>query len=198
MSKFWNERYASEEYIYGVTPNDFFKKTIDQLSHNGKALFLAEGEGRNAVYAAKLGYQTVAVDYSNSGKEKALLLAKANNVMLDYIISPMEQFDFSTASYEIIVLIYAHMPSATRKAIHKQCVHALKPDGKIILEAFNKKQLANKSGGPKNIDMLYSLEELKNDFEGLHVELGEETTTHLNEGSYHNGDADIVRIIARK
>lgn len=198
MKEFWNERFASGEYIYGVTPNAFYKSIIDKLSHNGKALFLAEGEGRNAVYAAQLGYDVTAIDFSTSGKEKAMKLAQKANVNIDYIISSMEQFDFTASTYDLIVLIYAHMTSETRSSIHNKCVKALSPGGKIILEAFNKKQLDNSSGGPKNEDMLYNIGELKCDFNGLNIELAEDTHTHLKEGSFHTGHADIIRIIASK
>lgn len=198
MKEFWDERFAAEEYIYGITPNNFYKSIVDQLSNSGKALFLAEGEGRNAVYAAKLGYDVTAIDFSESGKSKALKLANKFGVDINYIISDITQFNYEPSSYDLVVLTYAHMPSKIRESVHQKCIKALKPGGKIILEAFNKEQIHNNSGGPKNIDMLYDLNDLKTDFKDLQLELAEETTTHLEEGAFHVGKAEIVRVIARK
>ena len=94
MSKdFWNSRYSEKEFAYGTDPNEFFKEQIDKIIP-GRAIFLGEGEGRNAVYAAKLGWQVDAVDFSSSAKDKALKLAKENNVKINYVVSDLNDYDF--------------------------------------------------------------------------------------------------------
>ena len=97
-----------------------------------------------------------------------------------------------------MAFIYAHFPPAIRKQIHQKAIHWLKPGGKIIIEAFHPNQLQNNSGGPKELSMLYTEEMIKEDFEGLEIEILQTSQTTLNEGKYHEGRADIVRFIAVK
>jgi hypothetical protein len=89
------------------------------------------------------------------------------------------------------------MPSIERSIIHKQIRESLKPGGVIILEAFHKQQLGYASGGPKDIDMLYTEDDIASDFEGLHIILLEKSKINLQEGTFHSGDAVVVRILAK-
>ena len=81
---FWNERYSSDEYVYGTEPNQFFKEQIQKINPSGRLLLPGEGEGRNAVFAAKLGWNVDAFDQSSVAKMKAETLAKLNNVKINY------------------------------------------------------------------------------------------------------------------
>lgn len=197
MSKFWNKRYASEEYIYGVDPNHFLKESLDDLKP-GDILFPAEGEGRNAVYAAIQGWNVSAFDISSEGKEKAIKLASDNNVSIDYTVVGFGEFDAKPESYDAIALIYAHVPAVDREAYFQKCVAWLKPGGSLILEGFSKKQLGLNSGGPKSLEMLFSLEELKTELKGLTFDERIETKIILSEGAYHQGQGEVVRVIATK
>lgn len=198
MKEFWDERFASEAYVYGTEPNVFLREQLVTLPTKGKALFLAEGEGRNAVYAAQKGWQTTAVDISEKGREKALKLASQKQVSIDYQISLLEDFNFEANKYDLIVLIYAHMPPANRVTIHKKCCEALNKGGYLLLEGFDKKQLGNKSGGPQNINLLYDLSSIKEDFSTLDLKIAESLSVQLNEGEFHKGEADIIRLLAKK
>ncbi len=197
MKEFWNERYAAKEYIYGKEPNGFFKEMIDDLPP-GKILLPAEGEGRNAIYAAKKGWSVSAFDQSSEGRQKALRLAEENNVSIEYTIDSFEYFTANEGSYDVIALIYSHVVPTIRNVFHKSLKRYLKKNGIILLEAFNKKQINNNSGGPKNIDMLFSVEMLKADFYGLKIELLEEYEKEVNESEAHFGKAEIIRLIAKK
>jgi len=195
--RFWNERYAADEYVYGKSPNLFFKEEIDKLKP-GNLLTLAEGEGRNGVYAAVNGWQVTAVDYSDEGRKKALKLAEENNVSLTYYLSSIEGFDFSTNHFDAVSLIYAHFKPEVRSLIHRNAMKSLRKEGRLFIEAFNKKQINRETGGPKNIDMLYDMDELRNDFDDSKIIHAEELTTHIQEGKYHSGVADIIRFIVEK
>ncbi|MDP4283966.1 MAG: class I SAM-dependent methyltransferase [Bacteroidota bacterium] len=197
MKKFWDERYAEKEFIYGKEPNEFFKARLAELKP-GKLLLPCEGEGRNAVYAATQQWEVDALDQSEKGKEKCIQLAKENQVSVNYQISDVAEFDFRETKYDAIALIYAHFPPDIRKNIHEKCVKALKPGGVIILEAFNPLQLKNSSGGPKDETLLYTIPMLKNDFTDLKIKYLENLTTNLKEGNYHSGEANIIRLIAIK
>ena len=190
--EFWNNRYSEQGFAYGDAPNEYYKQEIDKLKP-GKLLLPGEGEGRNAVYAAKKGWVVTALDFSEAGKEKALKLAKENNVTINYIITPVEEYVFPENEFDAIALIFVHFAPVLRKKIHKSLVKALKKGGTVIIEAFSKAQLNNNSGGPKDIDSLYSIEDFKNDFNGLTTEKLTEERTELSEGSYHKGSADVIR-----
>lgn len=200
--EFWDERYANEEFVYGKLPNKYFKEKIDELSV-GKALFAAEGEGRNAVYAATLGWEVTAFDQSLSAKKKAILLAENNQVTIDYLVSDLDNFNYESASFDVLVLIFAHFPEEKRRIYHRQLTQTIKNGGYIILEAFSKNHMQNqkenpKVGGPKNIDMLYDLDEIKEDFQNFEFLEAYETETELNEGEHHKGKGSVIRILAKK
>jgi len=194
---FWNERYATDDYVYGRSPNHFFKEQIDSLEP-GYLLTLAEGEGRNGVYAAELGWKVTAVDYSAEGRKKALELAGERDVQLTYHIKRVEEFAYPANHFDAVSLIYAHFPPDIRRQVHRKAMESLKDGGRLILEAFHKKQINRNTGGPKDTAMLYSLDELEQDFEEWQVEYSEALTAHIDEGQYHTGEADIVRMVVGK
>lgn len=194
---FWNDRYASDEYIYGKEPNAFLAQQLSKLDP-GNLLLPAEGEGRNAVFAARQGWQVHAIDQSEEGKKKCLKLANQFGVTIDYSVEDIQKADFQQEKYDVIALIYAHFPAKWRKAVHQNLVKALKPGGVLMLEAFNPQQMGNSSGGPKDKSMLYDVKMLEADFSELDVKLLEELTTDLEEGEYHYGKANVVRLVAIK
>jgi len=166
MSDIWNTRYTSKEYIYGSLPNEYFKLKFDKLPA-GKLFLPAEGEGRNAVYAAKLGWKILAVDSSEVGKEKALKLASENKVDILYDISDFVSYQYPVNVYDAAGIIFALFPSETRTLVYKAIAGPIKKGGIIILETFSKKQFGKTSGEPQNLDMLNSIDELKSDFTGF-------------------------------
>ncbi|MDD5185864.1 MAG: class I SAM-dependent methyltransferase [Paludibacter sp.] len=195
MEDIWNQRYAQEEYVYGVNPNEFYKEELSKLQP-GKILFPAEGEGRNAVYAAIKGWDVVAFDSSEEAKKKAEKLAEKNNVRLNYQTASIEEFEYDENSFDAIVLIYVH--TMNREQNHQKLLRMLKPGGVIILEGFSKEQLMNNSGGPRNSEMLFSEEELTRDFNDLKEKQITKTETELNEGQLHKGKASVIRLLGIK
>ena len=133
MKQIWNKRYASNEYAYGIEPNVFFKEKIDNMKP-GRILLPAEGEGRNAVYAAKLGWEVYAFDFSSAARDKAQKLSKKNNVDIVYNIHELKDADYEQESFDIVALIYAHSPN--RKENHQHLMKFLKPGGLLIIEEF--------------------------------------------------------------
>jgi SAM-dependent methyltransferase len=193
---FWNERFGKEEFIYGTEPNIFFKEQLDKLE-TGTLLLPAEGEGRNAVYAATQGWEVSAFDISEQGREKAMLLAKQHKVNINYEIVSVLDYT-SHKQFDVIAFCYTHFPIDIRKTAHKQMLQLLKKGGTIIFEAFAKAQLNNDSGGPKNEAMLFSLDEVKQEFTRLDFKTLEEKTIELSEGNYHKGKAQVIRFIGVK
>ncbi|MDX1286064.1 MAG: class I SAM-dependent methyltransferase [Draconibacterium sp.] len=197
MNDFWNQRYKTKEYAYGELPNLYFKKELEKLIP-GIILLPGEGEGRNAVFAASKGWDVTAFDPSTEGRKKALLLAENHNVKINYLIESYETADFNKDSFDCIGLIYTHMSLEKRKEYHRKLLSFLNPGGILILEGFSKQQINKNTGGPRNIEMLFSKDELLDDFSGLKDIKIEERDTRLNEGSFHQGVASVIRLVGTK
>lgn len=197
MKQQWNDRFKSEEYVYGTEPNEFFKESISKIKP-GRLLLLGEGEGRNGVYAAKNGWTVDAFDWSESAKIKALKLARANNCLIDYKVEDLANLIFHFNMYDAVGLIFLHLEEDLRESIHTKVINTLKPGGKVILESYAKEQLNYSSGGPKSSELLYSLEDIVTDFNLLNYELLTKEKVILNEGELHKGEAMVIRMIGVK
>lgn len=203
MKEFWDERFSQEAYVYGEEPNVWYAEQIKNMPVGKKALFPAEGEGRNGVYAAQLGWEVTAVDISEAGKEKALQLAQKKSVYIDYQLGSVVDHDFGKDQFDLIVLIFAHFPPAFRAKVHQQFVHALRPGGMLLMEAFHKENLPYKLenpsiGGPGEESLLYDEALLLEEFKDLSIEYLEKKEVQLKEGEFHKGMGMVIRLIAKK
>ena len=197
MQNQWDERYARQEYIYGTEPNKFLKEQLFLLKP-GRILFPAEGEGRNAVFAASLGWETDAFDQSVEGQKKALKLATHKGVTINYYIQSLNDWNPEPDQYDCIALIFVHLPDGLRQQVHNAVVRALKPGGILLLEAFTLNQLPRTSGGPKTAELLFLEEQITSDFKDLKFTTFAETQSMLNEGPLHQGLADVFQLTAIK
>jgi SAM-dependent methyltransferase len=196
-ASFWDEKFKREDYLYGENPNQYFAQKLAELTPSA-LLLPGEGEGRNALFAAKAGWQVIALDQSAEGRKKALALAHVHKVSLEYYLVDITAAELKDSYFEAIGLIYIHLPQYLRRAWHRKLLDALKPGGYLILEGFSKSQLGKSSGGPKDLSMLFDLKELVEDFKSLEIIEATERIVTLDEGLGHNGDASVVRIYARK
>ena len=183
-------------YSYGKAPNEFFAEQLSELP-KGKILLPAEGEGRNAVYAAVKGWQVKAFDFSEEGRKKALDLASNYDVLIDYELAEASQFK-SEDSFDVVAMIFAHFAGEERTNLFKKLETLLAPGGYLIMEVFSKNQLGRDSGGPKDLELLYSKEELKALFPRLDFIILEEAKVELDEGQHHQGEAAVIRALAQK
>jgi len=197
MKEQWDERYAAQEYIYGTKPNEWFASKLGQLIA-GSLLLPAEGEGRNAVFAARGKWRVSAFDQSAEARKKALTLATENGVTIDYQLGDLLSFTPTAVSYDALALIFVHMPEEIRATVHSRLMAMLKPGGHLIFEAFSKEQLNYRTGGPKTESLLYEKADIATDFAPLRLIEFTQTITHLNEGPLHNGDASVIRLFAQK
>jgi len=198
----WDQRYAEEEFAYGEQPNNFLQQQLSLLKP-GKILFPAEGEGRNAVFAAGLGWAVSAFDISIEGQKKALKLAEKKQVTIDYQVGELQELNYTADQFDVIALIYAHFPANIKSLVHQTLDKYLNTGGLIIFEAFSKSHLNylakdEKMGGPRDIESLFSLEEIKTDFNNYEILELLETEIHLNEGPYHSGQGSVIRFVGRK
>jgi hypothetical protein len=193
---FWDQLYTENETVYGLEPNRFFQSFID--THKpGSLLLPAEGEGRNALYAASKGWQVDAFDYSPVAREKALKQAIELGVHINYWTARAEDYK-ATKRYDAAALIYVHLPGAVRKRFHQQLYGSLKSGGYMVLEAFAPEQLHNTSGGPKDPALLYDAPTICTDFQFLHMLSCGQKTIQLAEGSFHQGKADVFQRVGQK
>lgn len=195
----WDKRYSNEEFAYGTEPNDFLKSEFSTIPSGGKVLCLAEGEGRNAVFLAKQGYDVTAVDQSPVGLVKAKNLAAQNGVSINTVVANLDDYALGENNWDGIVSIAAHVPPMLRKQLHLNVVKALKQDGVFILEGYTERQLEMDGvGGPPNKELLLSLSELNEELTGLSFNIAHEIDRHISEGKFHQGESAVVQIIARK
>ncbi len=197
MEQFWNERYGAEAYAYGTKPNQFLFENLASLP-KGKLLFAAEGEGRNAVFAAQNGFHVDAFDTSEKGKIKADLLATEKKVQINYQVGKLDDLGYQSNTFDGLVLIYAHFDDSIRASMHNKLIDLVKPGGTILFEAFNKDQIQYPSGGPKKLAMLFDIEEVKNEFNNCDFSFLTSEIIELSEGEFHQGKGSVIRFIATK
>lgn len=192
----WNERYAVEDYVYGTEPNAFLVEQAERLID--PILSLAEGEGRNAVFLASLGFQVHGVDGSEVGLAKAQKLAHARGVEIQTEVADLGVFEPEANRYGSVVSIFAHLPSAIRQRLYPLVENCLKPGGILLLEAYSEDQLRRDTGGPKNLDLLMSRAKIEQEFPNLEPILLHELERDVSEGIHHTGVASVVQFIGRK
>ena len=192
---FWNKRYANRDFLYGTEPNSFLAEHCHLL--NGPVLSLSEGEGRNAVFLASRGLDVIGVDISSVALEKAQTLAKSRGVEIKTVVADLATFEPEKNHYGSVISISAHLPSRVRKRLYPLIERSLKRDGVVVLEAFSENQLSRSTGGPKDGDMLMSVEKLEREFPNLEPVLLREVEREVSEGAGHTGIASVVQFIGR-
>jgi SAM-dependent methyltransferase len=193
----WNDRYSEPGYAYGTEPNSYLVSVVRKIPM-GRVLSLAEGEGRNAVYLASLGFDVTAVDSSTVGLTKARKLAADRGVSLTVLAEDLAEFSIEPEDWDGIVSIFCHLPRALRESLHRRVVKGLKPGGVFILEAFTPHQLSFGTGGPKDPDRLVTLDALRHELEGLTLVHAAELEREVMEGRYHTGPSAVVQVVGLK
>jgi cyclopropane fatty-acyl-phospholipid synthase-like methyltransferase len=199
---FWDARYGKKEYVYGEEPNKYLAEKLAGVTP-GKILFPADGEGRNSVYAATLGWEASAFDQSAEGKRKAEQLAAKNGVTINYKVAGLPGVEYTAEEFDAVVLIFAHFPDTEKPLFLAQLSSYLKPGGLVIFEAYSKEHIKFNSvnpsvGGPGDARLLYSKEQLAEIFKNYDVLELEEKEVEIWEGSFHGGLSAVVRFVGRK
>ena len=190
----WDERYDRKMYIYGKEPAAFLKHKIGGLK-KGKALVLAMGEGRNAVYLAQNGFDVTGVDISDIAIEKCNKLAEERNTTVNAVVADLTNYDMGEAQFDLVTKFYYYEPS-----IFPRIIDTLKPGGMFILEQFSIDHLKYRETsrfGPRNPGYLIKPNELLDHFKSLRILYYEDTVVELDEGM-HKGTAAVIRLIAQK
>lgn len=194
----WNQRFSSAEYVYGFEPNDFLREQYSAFPKGGRVLCVGDGEGRNGVFLAQQGLAVTSVDYAEAGLEKAQRLAKERGAALETVHADLATLAIEEGAYAGIVSIFCHLPPSIRRAVHQKLARSLAPGGRLVLEAYRHEQLRFGTGGPKDLALLYRLEDLREDFEGLHFLIARNVEREVVEGKLHTGLAATVQIVASR
>lgn len=188
----WDEEYNTNDYIFGREPNDFLKDRYSSIPL-GKVLCLAEGEGRNSVFLAKLGYDVTGVDTSRVGLEKAQKLASEHGVTVELICADLTTFDLGEKQWDGIVSIFCHFPEIQRRDLYARIEKALKPTGTLLIESYTPNQLNYKTGGPPVAEMMTSKATLEKELPNIKFSHLMELERVVAEGRNHSGLGSVVQ-----
>lgn len=193
----WNQRFAEEGYLFGEAPNRFLAERAAAL-RPGRALCVADGEGRNGVWLAEHGWQVVSLDFSDVAQRKAADLAAKRRVKLDLVQADVHHWDYPLEAFDLVADIFSQFSApADRTRKWAGMTRALRPGGHLILQGYAPDQLRHGTGGPKDVAQLYTEDLLRSafaKFEILHLE-GIETV--LDEGPGHSGPSALIGMVAR-
>ncbi|MGD0982545.1 MAG: class I SAM-dependent methyltransferase [Acidimicrobiales bacterium] len=189
----WDERYATEELIWKADPNRFLVEELDALPP-GRALDLACGEGRNAVWLASKGWRVTGVDFSRAGLAKARRLAADSGVGVTWVEADVVEWQPEDASFDVVAVMYLHLPAGQRRRALAHAAAALAPEGILLVVGHDTSNLLEGTGGPQDPEVLFSPEEIARDLPGLRVERAERVTrTVVSEA----GEATAIDALVR-
>lgn len=194
----WDERFSQPGFFYGIEPNDFLREEAHLFKSRGKILCLGEGEGRNAVYLAKQGFDVTAVDWSSKAFDKLLLLAKENKVEVEKVVSDLADFSLGESQWDGIVSIWCHLEKDLWNKLYQRIQLGLKAGGLFLLEHYTPRQLQFKTGGPQTEELLTTLADLQKGLESFEVLVGQEIVRDIKEGQGHRGKSAVVQFLGRK
>jgi SAM-dependent methyltransferase len=198
----WDERYAASELVWSGTPNQFVAEELDDLPP-GRALDLAAGEGRNALWLAGRGWQVTAVDFSQVGLDKGRALARRHGLDVRWVCADVLTYDPGAGSYDLAVLAYLQLAADQRRTAVRSAFGALRPGGTFLLVAHDSTNLTEGTGGPSDASVLFTAEEVLADLDGerFDVQRAERVARVVRPDEAHRGDPDrtaydaLVRLI---
>ncbi|RVW09356.1 class I SAM-dependent methyltransferase [Prescottella agglutinans] len=167
----WDERYSQAEMVWGTPPNPVVVEYATSLPA-GRALDLACGEGRHALWLATRGWRTTGVDFSSVAIEKARQIAtqapRSVRERLDYVVDDITSPDAldDPQGYDLVLMIFVHLERTQRRALVSHVIDALKPEGILMILGHDAINLTQGVGGPPDPEILYTPEDLKDDLDG--------------------------------
>ena len=190
----WDKRYAAVENLWAVRPNRFLVAEVSELEP-GRALDLACGEGQNAIWLASLGWDVTGVDYSEVAIAKARARAEREGVEAAFACADLAEYEPERGAYDLVVVLYLHVPSAQRGSVHAKAAEALAPGGTFLLLGHDLANLTEGVGGPSDPDLLYTADEIAAELPGLEIE---KATTVLRDVDGEERDAIDTIVRARR
>ena len=194
----WQDRYSTPDYRFGKAPNEFLVQCKPLLPRTGKALAVADGEGRNGVWLAKQGLDVLSIDFAPAAQAKARALAAENNVDIVFEQADVHAWPYPDDTFDVVAEIFTQFSTpAERERKWAGMRRALKRGGLLIVQGYTPKQLQYGTGGPKQIEHLYTRDMLERAFSDL-ADVMVEEERELQEGAGHSGMSAIIGVTARK
>jgi len=195
----WESRYSVPEFIFGKEPNYFLQSSRGLLPVSGKALAIADGEGRNGVWLAEQGLDVVCLDFAESAQLKATSLAKERGVKIDLVRADIHSWNYPPDTFDVVIDIFTQFSSPAERIKKWRGIHnTLKPGGLFILQGYTPRQLQYNTGGPKKIENLYTRQLLEEAFGDFHDVRIVEEDRDMREGPAHSGMSAVIGLTARK
>ena len=195
----WNARFQGEDYLFGTAPNQFLAAQAHRLRPGQRALAIADGEGRNGVFLAKRGLKALSVDFSPVALAKARQLAAREGVELDTVCADFAHWQWESGRFDVVVGVFIQFADATlRSRIFQGIRTTLKPGGLVVIQGYRPEQLRYGTGGPKEVDHLYTAAMMRQAFDGFAILHLAEHDDIVREGSGHNGMSALIDLVARK
>jgi cyclopropane fatty-acyl-phospholipid synthase-like methyltransferase len=195
----WDERYASEDYLFGTEPNEFLVSQRHLLKPGMSCLAVADGEGRNGVWLAQQGLQVLSVEASAVALEKAKKLAQQRGVAIDFEQADLAHWQWGENRFDVVAAIFIQFaPPALREQMFAGIRRCLKPGGLLLLQGYTPRQLEYKTGGPPVAENMYTEALLRNAFGDMQIMHLREHDDHIGEGAGHSGMSALIDLVARK
>jgi SAM-dependent methyltransferase len=186
----WNRRHGKSGQLFGVDPNRFLVAEVDGLAP-GRALDLACGAGRNAVWLAEQGWQVTGVDFSDVAIDNARRLAGDRGVAVEWLVADLGEWEPAANAFDLVVVLYLHLPAEERRPIMRRAAAALAGGGTILVVGHHSANIAEGTGGPQDARVLFTAEDIAADLEGLDVEKAERVLRPVE------GERDAVDALVR-
>jgi SAM-dependent methyltransferase len=195
----WQARFAGDDYRFGTEPNAFLKSHAHLLREGAAALAIADGEGRNGVFLAERGLDVLSIDFSPNAQVKARKLARERGVALRVEQADIIQWAWPEAAFDVVAAIFFQFAAPPqRDKIFSGIRRSLKPGGLLLLEGYRPKQLEYKTGGPSQVENLYTSELLEKSFAGFASLDIREYDAEIHEGAGHGGISALIDLVGRK
>jgi SAM-dependent methyltransferase len=164
----WNDRYAGTQLVWTAQPNRFVVAELEALPP-GRALDLACGEGRNAVWLAERGWRVTGVDFSDVALAKARRLAAARGVEVEWADLDVRTWEPDPGTFDLVVVLYLQLPEHERRPVHARAAAAVAPGGTLLVVAHHAANPAEGHGGPQNPDVLFTEDDVAQDVAPLRI-----------------------------
>jgi SAM-dependent methyltransferase len=195
----WDQRYDRPDYLFGEEPNAFLARQAELVKRHKQALAVADGEGRNGVWLAEQGLQVTSIDASAIALAKAERLAARKHVSVTAQRIDIADYDWPAERFDLVVAIFIQFaPPALRDEIFAGIIRALAPGGTLLLQGYRPEQLAYGTGGPQQVEQLYTEALLRDRFAELDIISLACHDSELQEGAGHGGMSALIDLVARK